>query len=227
MTIRLLGAGPDSGPGKAGISRVNTGGIGKALPSVPPGKTAGQSLNSPWREVLDRHPDTEESTNAAKNASPWLSTSWPACPAMATRTSRRCSASTPGYCSRSALTSRVDPSISVNKNVTAPAGSPLTWHLRSRTPAAARSTATGRPACGTLRSPSPQRTRQSADPARGARLARRRPTPSRHPQPRSNPPRHKPSLRLGQADSTRPARQPRPPPAAVTPGGTLSWIMGA
>ena len=29
-----------------------------ALPGVPPGKTAGQSLSSPYREGPERHPDT-------------------------------------------------------------------------------------------------------------------------------------------------------------------------
>jgi hypothetical protein len=42
----------------------------------------------------------------------------------AARTSRRCSASTWGYRSRNALTSRVDPSISLNKKVTTPPGNP-------------------------------------------------------------------------------------------------------
>ena len=79
---------------------------------------------------------------------------------MAARTRRRCSASTCGYRSRSALTSRVEPSMSLNKNVTAPPGSPLM-----------------RP---------PHRRSHRADPGRqhpAATLAspRARPQPSRHP----------------------------------------------
>ena len=138
--------------------------------------------------------------NAAKNASPWVSTSWPACPAMAARTSRRCSASTCAYRSRSALTSRVDPSISVNKNVTAPPGSPVTPPPPSPPPLA--------PAPGDRRSNRLRAgyARQQTEPATGGSLAACRPLPGTRSHDRTSLGRGISQPRPG--DRTRPARRP-------------------
>jgi hypothetical protein len=59
---------------------------------------------------------------ATKNESPCVSISRPPCAATAARSRRWCSASTSGYPSRSCLRSRVEPSMSVNRKVTAPLG---------------------------------------------------------------------------------------------------------
>ena len=61
--------------------------------------------------------------NATKNASPCVSTSTPPCRPNASRTTRRCSPSASAYRShRARASSRVDPSMSVKRNVTVPRG---------------------------------------------------------------------------------------------------------
>src|SRR5919201_4054463 len=64
--------------------------------------------------------------NATKNASPCVSTSTPLCCANASRNTRRCSASASAYASPSSCSSRVEPSMSVNRKVTVPEGSSAT-----------------------------------------------------------------------------------------------------
>ena len=60
---------------------------------------------------------------ATKNASPCVSTSTPPCPPKASRRMRRCPASVAAYPSGpSSCSRRVDPSTSVNRNVTVPEG---------------------------------------------------------------------------------------------------------
>jgi hypothetical protein len=62
----------------------------------------------------------EASENAANTASPWVSTTSPPPPAIAARRTRSCSASTFAYSrAPNRLNSCVEPSTSVNKNVTA------------------------------------------------------------------------------------------------------------
>jgi hypothetical protein len=112
---------------------------------------------------------------------------------------------------RSTLTSRVDPSISVNNKVTARLRSPFTTRPPSRSPAAADSTATRRrPPTGPQPPPPPHRAARTADLARGGRRAL--PAGS-HMEPRSDPPRSKHSQPRPDRRQrpTSPARQFRPP----------------
>ncbi len=60
--------------------------------------------------------------NATNSASPWLSTSTPPCAPKTSRRTRRCSSSASTYASPSSKRRRVDPSMSVNTNVTVPLG---------------------------------------------------------------------------------------------------------
>jgi hypothetical protein len=62
---------------------------------------------------------------ATKKASPWVLTSIPPPSAMARRMIAACWSWTAGYRSPSAWSRRVEPSISVKRNVTVPVGSSL------------------------------------------------------------------------------------------------------
>ena len=62
------------------------------------------------------------SGNATKNASPAVSTSTPPCAAHASRHTRWCSTATPTALRPSSSSSAVEPSMSVNRNVTVPRG---------------------------------------------------------------------------------------------------------
>ena len=82
--------------------------------------------------------------NAAKNASPWVSTSTPPWRTNASRRSRRCSPSASAYAaSPSSWRSFVEPSTSVNRNVTVPRGEVGSGHDRASIRLALRAKAKG------------------------------------------------------------------------------------
>ena len=102
-------------------------------PTYPSSVSRGSPVCSPIRTRIGpsasaRWPSDAAATasdaraKATKNASPCVSTSTPSCSANAARSRRRCSCSASPYSSPSSCSSRVEPSTSVNNNVTTPVG---------------------------------------------------------------------------------------------------------